>query len=93
MTTLCRQWSDPLVVRYVDADYARDLDGKRSSIGYVYSHGGETYLLEVMHSLVVSSTTESEYMAIDEVAKEELWLVGLAKEGILQGGVQLHCNS
>jgi hypothetical protein len=39
-------------------------------------------------------TTEAEYMAAVEVAKEALWLRGLVKElGIQQGGVQLHCDS
>ncbi|KAL0401507.1 UNVERIFIED_CONTAM: Retrovirus-related Pol polyprotein from transposon TNT 1-94 [Sesamum latifolium] len=35
-----------------------------------------------------------EYMTVAEVAKEALWLNGLAKElGVEQGGVQLHCDS
>ena len=33
-------------------------------------------------------------MAVVEAAKEAIWLAGLVKElGILQGGVQLHCDS
>ena len=48
----------------------------------------------MIHSLIALSTTESEYMAIVEVAKESLWLTGLFKElGIQQGGVQLYCDS
>ncbi|KAM4105692.1 hypothetical protein ACB094_04G011100 [Castanea mollissima] len=40
------------------------------------------------------STTEAEYMAVAEAAKEALWLTGLVKElGLNQGGVQLHCDS
>ena len=40
------------------------------------------------------STTEIEYMAVVEVAKEALWLKGLVKElGLNQGGVQLHYDS
>ena len=45
----------------------------------------------MVQSLVVLSTTESEYMVVAEAAKEGLRLVGLVKElGIQQGGVQLH---
>ena len=40
------------------------------------------------------STTEAEYMAVVEAAKEALWLIGLVKElCIEQGGVQLHYDS
>uniref|UniRef100_A0A2N9FEH3 CCHC-type domain-containing protein n=1 Tax=Fagus sylvatica TaxID=28930 RepID=A0A2N9FEH3_FAGSY len=43
---------------------------------------------------VAMSTTEAEYMAVAEVAKEALWLKGLVKElGLNQGGVQMHCDS
>ncbi|KAL4304503.1 hypothetical protein GQ457_10G014750 [Hibiscus cannabinus] len=43
---------------------------------------------------VALSTTEAEYMAVVEAAKEALWLIGLVKElGLEQGGVQLHYDS
>ena len=35
-----KQQSDPSVRGYVDADYARDLDDRRSTIGYVFTLGG-----------------------------------------------------
>jgi len=31
---------DPLVVGYVDSDYAGDMDDRRSPIGYVFTLGG-----------------------------------------------------
>ncbi|KAL0454797.1 UNVERIFIED_CONTAM: Retrovirus-related Pol polyprotein from transposon TNT 1-94 [Sesamum latifolium] len=34
------QQNDPLIVGYVDFDYAGDLDDKRSTIGYVFTLGG-----------------------------------------------------
>jgi hypothetical protein len=38
--TFVRQKSDLSVVGYVDADYARDLDDRRSTIGYVFTLTG-----------------------------------------------------
>ena len=35
-----RQQSDPLVVGYVDVDYERDLDDRRSTTCYVFTLGG-----------------------------------------------------
>ena len=32
-----RQYSDPSFVGYVDADYVRNLEDKRSTIGYVFT--------------------------------------------------------
>ncbi|KAL0368148.1 UNVERIFIED_CONTAM: Retrovirus-related Pol polyprotein from transposon TNT 1-94 [Sesamum calycinum] len=54
-----------------------------------------TYLLKItVQSIVALSTTEAEYMAVAEFAKEVLWLSGLSKElGVEQCGVQLHCDS
>ncbi|KAL1203518.1 Retrovirus-related Pol polyprotein from transposon TNT 1-94 [Cardamine amara subsp. amara] len=40
------------------------------------------------------SSTEAEYIAMGEAAKEALWVQGLVAElGVEQGGVQLHCDS
>ena len=90
-----RQQIDPSVVGYVDADYARDLDDRRSTTCYVFTLGGGTICWKSMvQSLVALSTTELESMAVVEVAKEALWLAGLVKElGMQQGGVQMHCDN
>uniref|UniRef100_A0A2N9J0X3 CCHC-type domain-containing protein n=1 Tax=Fagus sylvatica TaxID=28930 RepID=A0A2N9J0X3_FAGSY len=65
----CNSQRTNSVVGYVDADYAGEVDDRRS-------------------------TTEAEYMAVAEAAKEALWLKGLVKElGLNQGGVQMHCDS
>uniref|UniRef100_A0A2N9G064 Uncharacterized protein n=1 Tax=Fagus sylvatica TaxID=28930 RepID=A0A2N9G064_FAGSY len=64
-----RQSGTNSVIGYVDADYAGDVDDRRS-------------------------TTEAEYMAVAEAAKEALWLKGLVKEfGLNQSRVQMHCDS
>ena len=80
---------------YVDANYERDLDDKRSTTGYVFKLGrGPICWKSMVQSLVALSTTKSEYMVVAEVANEAMWLAGLVKEqGIQQGGVKLHCDS
>jgi len=93
--TFVRQKSDLSVVGYVDADYAGDLNDKRSTTGYVFTlAGGPICWKSMIQSIVAMSTTKAEYMVVAEAANEALWLKGLVKElGIQQGGVQLHCDS
>jgi hypothetical protein len=83
------------VVGYVDADYACEVDDRRSTTGYVFTlSGGPICWKSTLQSIVAMSTTEAEYMAVAEAAKEALWLKGLVKElGLNQGGVQMHCDS
>ncbi|KAE8658140.1 Retrovirus-related Pol polyprotein from transposon TNT 1-94 [Hibiscus syriacus] len=89
------QRDNPLVVGYVDSDYAGDLDNRRSTTGYVFTLGGGPICCKsIVQSVVALSTTEAEYMAAAEAAKEALWLTGLVKElGVQQGGVQLLCDN
>jgi hypothetical protein len=93
--TFVRQKSDLLVVGYVDADYAGDLDDRRSTMGYVFTLARRPICWKFMiQSTVAMSTTEAEYMAMAEASKEALWLKGLVKElGIQQVGVPLYCDS
>ena len=89
-----RQHSSISVVGYVDADYAGDLDDRRSMTDYVFTLGGGPICWKsTLQSTVALSTTEAEYMAAAEAAKEALWVKGLVKElGVDQSGVQLHCD-
>ncbi|KAL6315051.1 hypothetical protein AAG906_030898 [Vitis piasezkii] len=60
--------------------------------GITFNNAGD--LDDRRSTTVALSTTKSKYMAITEATKESLWLTGLVKElGILQGGVQLYCDS
>src|ERR1044072_8365062 len=90
-----REQSLPSVVRFVDSDYGRDLDDRRSTTGYVFTlAGGPICWKSSVQSIVAMSTIEAEYMAVAEAAKEALWLTGLVRElGVEQGGVRLHCDS
>ena len=66
---------------YVDANYARDSDDRRSTTGYVPTLGGEPICSKFMvQSLVALSIIKSEYMAVTEAAKVALWFAGVRPE-------------
>uniref|UniRef100_A0A2N9I2A4 Reverse transcriptase Ty1/copia-type domain-containing protein n=1 Tax=Fagus sylvatica TaxID=28930 RepID=A0A2N9I2A4_FAGSY len=83
------------VIGYVDANYAGDVDDRRSTTGYLFTLlGGPICWKSTLQSIVAMSTIEVEYMAVAEAAKEALWLKGLVKVlGLNQSGVQMHCDS
>ena len=69
------------MVRYSDSDYVGNIDDRRSTTGYVFTLSrGPVCWRSTLQSLVAMSTTEAEYMAVAEAAKEALWLKGLVKE-------------
>lgn len=66
---------------YSDADYTTDLDRRRSVTGYLFQVGGNTVSWRSgLQPIVALSTTESEYMDLNEVAKEALWLKGFCED-------------
>ncbi|KAG8490704.1 hypothetical protein CXB51_013774 [Gossypium anomalum] len=61
------------VIGYVDIDFARDLDRRRSLTGYVFTIGGCAISWKAtLQTTVALSTTEAEYMAITEACKEAI---------------------
>ncbi|KAH9763592.1 Integrase catalytic domain-containing protein [Citrus sinensis] len=80
---------------YVDSDYAGDLNRRRSLTGYMFFLDGclVNWKASLQH-VVALSTTEAEYTAVTETAKEALWLRGLiTKLGMKQEIVEVHCDS
>ena len=60
---------------FVDADWAGDLDQRRSTSGYVFSlFGGAVSWMSKRQSAVTLSTTEAEYMAATHASKEAFCL-------------------
>lgn len=69
---------DQLVEGYADANYAGDVDTRRSTTGFVYFVKGSlvSWKSKRQHSVTLS-TTEAEYLAIGDCAKHGLWLCRL----------------
>ena len=61
------------VIGYSDSDYASDLDRRRSLTGYVFTLSECAVSWKAtLQSTVALSTTEAEYMALTEAAKEAI---------------------
>ncbi|KAG8472188.1 hypothetical protein CXB51_036924 [Gossypium anomalum] len=68
-------------IGYVDADFAGDLDRRRSLTCYVFAIGGCAISWKAsLQTIVTLSTIEAEYMVITKACKEALWLNGLFSE-------------
>jgi hypothetical protein len=66
---------------YSDADWAGDLDSRRSTTGYVvYAAGGPIAWQSKLQTTVAVSTMEAEYMAAFGAIQELIWLKGVLSE-------------
>ena len=82
-------------IRYVDSDYAGDLDKRRSTTGYVFTLSQvPVSWSSILQSTAALSTTDAEYMAMTEAIKEAIWLQGLLDDlGIGQDLLKINCDS
>ena len=70
-----------VLTMYSDADYAGDISTRRSTSGVVCQYmGGPVSWLSQKQKSVALSTTEAEFMAASEAAKEIIWLSRLFSE-------------
>ena len=87
--------SKPILEDYVDVDWAGDIDGGKSTSGYLFTFvGGVVSWQSRLQTCVALSTTEAEYIATNEVGKEMLWLKRFLQElGLKQDGYVVNCDS
>ena len=83
------------LIGYVDVDYVGDKDKRRSTTAYVFTLCGCCISWKSqLQPVVALSTTEVEYIAATEAAKEVIWLKGLLTElQILKQDVNLYLDS
>lgn len=63
---------------WCDADWAGDLDSRRSTTGFVFKYGGGAITwASKRQGVVTMSTAEAEYTAASAAAREAIWLRGL----------------
>lgn len=88
--------SDNNLYGFCDADWASDIDKRRSCTGYLFKmcEGAITWASKRQPTIAISST-EAEYMAISSAIQEAIWLKQLASE--LQHskveGINLFCDN
>jgi hypothetical protein len=70
----------PELTAYCDADYAGDINSRRSTTGYVFiMHGGAvSWSSRLQPTVAAASTVEAEYMGAAAAVKEALWFRKLA---------------
>ena len=68
--------SDELIpVGYTDSDFMLDKDSRKSTSGYVFMLGGGAISWRsIKQECTADSTSEAEYVAACEAAKEAVWL-------------------
>jgi len=78
--------SEPLQ-GFVDADWAGDIDGRRSTTGFFFTcNGGPIAWASKRQSTVATSTADSEYVAAAMATKQALWLRQLLSALGVDGG-------
>jgi hypothetical protein len=66
------------VFGYCDADWGGDLENRRSTTGFVFMIGGGAISWSSQQQPTIAlSTTEAEYMANTQAAKEAIWIAKL----------------
>ncbi|KAH9668793.1 Integrase catalytic domain-containing protein [Citrus sinensis] len=92
---LCYGGSEFTVRRYVNLDFAEDLDKRKSTTGYVFTlAGGAVSWVSKLQTVVALSTTKVEYMAAIQDCKEAIWIQRLLEElGHKQEKFFVFCDS
>ena len=80
-TCLCFTGASLKLQGYVDADFAGDIDSRKSTTEFVFTLGGTAISwVSNLQKIVTLSTTKTEYVTATEAGKEMIWLHGFLDE-------------
>lgn len=69
------------LIGYADADWAADIDTRKSCTGYIFKlSGGAISWRSTKQKIVALSSTEAEYIALAATVQEAIWLTQLSEE-------------
>ncbi|GAQ93102.1 hypothetical protein KFL_012990020 [Klebsormidium nitens] len=87
--------SGELLEVFCDADFAGDIDSRRSTTGYVFlMYGGAVSWSSRLQPTVAVSTVEAEYMSAAQAVKDALWFCKLGGDlGLGLGTVPINCDN
>ena len=78
--SLSEQYNNQLI-GYADADWASDTDDRKSNTGFLFKYlGAPIAWCSRKQNLVTLSSTEAEYIALSEAAKEGIWIRRILKD-------------
>jgi hypothetical protein len=73
--------SEETLQGFCDADFAGDVDSRRSTTGYVFlMFGGAVSWMSRLQPTVAASTVEAEYLSAAQAVKEALWMRKLMRD-------------
>lgn len=83
------------LIGFCDADYAGDIDTRRSTTAYAFvMNGGAVSWSSRLQPTVAVSTAEAEYMAAAAAVKEALWFRRLLQNiGVQAATVRINCDN
>ncbi|CAL1402124.1 unnamed protein product [Linum trigynum] len=93
-----RKAGDGSLVGYIDSDYARDSDDKKSTSGYVFFlAGGAISWSSKKQPVVTLSTTKAEFVAASYSATQCVWLRKILEQmgwkQCVEGTTQIMCDN
>ena len=91
----CDKKGEEVVLCYYDANYATNLDNRKSQTGYLFAMFGTVVSWKSgLQSVVSLSTTEAEYMALTVAVQESFWIQGVISVfGFNQRTMIVRCDS
>ena len=80
-TCLCFTSASLKLQDYVDANFAGDIDSRKSTTGFVFTLSGTAISwASNLQKIVTLFTTEAKYVAATEAGNEMIWLHGFLDE-------------